>query len=126
MHENEVASLERVTRNTPLQFFGQPAAKNDPSQLLEFCLPLLGPIEVKINFWIRGALGQGMLLQSVYQERRREILNGPGGREAGTGPVFGMGLPNWIQPGRLRAMEPGGAYFACGSPLKIHWIPYLS
>ena len=47
MDQNDVAFLKRVTRNTPLQFFGQRTVKNDRSQFLKFFLPLLGFIKKK-------------------------------------------------------------------------------
>src|SRR5207244_8400265 len=42
LYYNYVALLKRVTRFTPLQFFGQPTVKTDPSQCLHFCLSLFG------------------------------------------------------------------------------------
>src|SRR5215471_21824950 len=44
--------LKRVTRTTPLQFFGQLTVKNDHSQFLKFFLPLFGFPEKSINFGI--------------------------------------------------------------------------
>ena len=54
MDYNDVAFLKRVTRLTPLQFFGQVTVKNDRSQVRQFFLPLLGfakePIYLRIRF----------------------------------------------------------------------------
>jgi hypothetical protein len=49
MYKNYIAFLKRVTRTTPLQFFGQPTVKNDRSQYLKFSLPLFGPAKIEIN-----------------------------------------------------------------------------
>ena len=42
LDDKYVAVLKRVARFPPLQFFGQPAAKDDPSQFLRFFLPVFG------------------------------------------------------------------------------------
>ena len=52
MYQDDVSFLKRVTRATPPQFFGQPTAKNDRSQLLKFFLPLFGFSEKEINLGI--------------------------------------------------------------------------
>jgi hypothetical protein len=52
MDQKDVAVLERVTRNTPFQFFGQVAVKNDLSQFLHFFLPLFGISKKEINLGI--------------------------------------------------------------------------
>ena len=56
MKQDDVASLKRVTRATPPQFFGQPTAENDRPQLLKFFLALFGFSEKEINFGICSAL----------------------------------------------------------------------
>src|SRR5438067_4681380 len=50
--EKDVPSLKGVTRNTPLHFFGQPTVKNDPSQFLQFFLPLFGFSYISVNLGI--------------------------------------------------------------------------
>ncbi len=52
MYQDYVTFLEHVTGGTPLQFLGQPAVKNDGSQLLYFFLPFLGFIKIKIDLRI--------------------------------------------------------------------------
>ena len=41
----DIAFRKRVAGNSPLQFFSQPKVKKDRSLLLEFFLPLFGPIQ---------------------------------------------------------------------------------
>src|SRR5262249_27232938 len=52
MYQDYVLVLKRVTRNAPLQFFGQPTVKNNHSQFLKFFLPLLSSTEKGINLLI--------------------------------------------------------------------------
>jgi hypothetical protein len=52
MDQYNVCVLKRVTRATPLQFFGQPTIKNDHSQFLKLFLPFFGFTKKEINLRI--------------------------------------------------------------------------
>jgi hypothetical protein len=51
-----LAFPEPVTGNAPPQFFGQPAVKNDHSQIPDFFLPVFCFGKIKINLWIHAVI----------------------------------------------------------------------